>query len=269
MKDNNRKIISFSGKNLFVTIADTDEKRQQGLMNVSSLQGNEGMLFIMKKNEPASFWMKNTIIPLDIAFIDQNMHIVKIASMMPNVGKQNSGNISVKYVVEAPLGWFNKNKIIAGQKMSFNNTPVQSSGLIILDHSHKTPRVLCVLSGFKQWDFPKGHQEKNETLVETAKREVAEETGLIPEDYRLTGEQAPPITYKSGNKLKTATYFIAERITNTHPTLPIDPKLGYSENIDWRWFEVSQLSNVMPKRFDPILIYLDSVCHDSHPELQR
>jgi len=269
MKYDNTKIINFSGKQLRVLVADTNEKRMKGLMGVDSLNESEGMLFVMKKVEPASFWMENTIIPLDIAFIDEKLNIVKIASMQPNTGKQDSGNISIKYVVETNLGWFAKNRIKVGQKMSFNSTTVQSAGLIILDHTRLTPKVLCVLSGFNQWDFPKGHQEENESLLDTAKREVEEETGLTPDDYQLTGEQAPSITYKSGNKLKTATYFIAERMSDTSPTLPIDPMLGVSENIDWRWFNVSQLEQVMPKRFEPILIYLDSVCHDSNPELQR
>ena len=65
--------------NLMVEIADTDEERARGLMYRTTLGDKEGMLFDFKTPQPVSFWMKNTLIPLDLIFIGADGHIVSIA----------------------------------------------------------------------------------------------------------------------------------------------------------------------------------------------
>ncbi|MFA4930828.1 MAG: DUF192 domain-containing protein, partial [Patescibacteria group bacterium] len=77
---NNQKLISLvSDKheiNVCVEIADTTEERARGLMNRESLPDNEGMLFVFDNEAHQSFWMKNTLIPLDILFFDANYNLV-------------------------------------------------------------------------------------------------------------------------------------------------------------------------------------------------
>ncbi|MFB6182833.1 MAG: DUF192 domain-containing protein, partial [Candidatus Nanohaloarchaea archaeon] len=72
-------------------IADTREERKKGLMFRKSLKNNHGMLFIFNKSANRTFWMKNTYIPLNIIFINENLTIVKIvnAEPQPNVSEQN------------------------------------------------------------------------------------------------------------------------------------------------------------------------------------
>lgn len=121
MIDRKEIVIDFAGKTLCAKVSQTSQERAHGLMGVRSLGENEGMLFVMEKCEPASFWMKNTYVPLDIAFLDESMRILKISQMEPLSGKSSSGNLPVKYVIEAPLGWFSQNGVLKGQKMSIAN----------------------------------------------------------------------------------------------------------------------------------------------------
>lgn len=85
----------------------------RGLSGIRSLPDNTGMLFVMPEVGPAHFWMRNTHIPLDIAFMDENMKVLGIQTMRPLIGTaQHEG--SVKYVVETNAGWFKQHGIRAG-----------------------------------------------------------------------------------------------------------------------------------------------------------
>ena len=68
-------------KSFQVEVADTPQSRETGLMNRKELPQNQGMLFIFNRSQPQIFWMKNTLIPLDMIFIDDNWKIVHIAKM--------------------------------------------------------------------------------------------------------------------------------------------------------------------------------------------
>ena len=83
--DENNQQMSFNltsacfGEKCFnVRVADTQEKRAQGLMFVKEMPENEGMLFIFEKEDIHPFWMKNTLIPLDIIWLDENQNVVFI-----------------------------------------------------------------------------------------------------------------------------------------------------------------------------------------------
>jgi hypothetical protein len=66
-----------------VEVADTDESRERGLMFRKSLGPDEGMLFDFKTPQPVAFWMKNTLIPLDMLFVGGDGHIIAIARQAP------------------------------------------------------------------------------------------------------------------------------------------------------------------------------------------
>lgn len=101
-------------KHLFIELADTFIKRECGLMDRKHLHKDGGMLFKFHYPTFASFWMKNTYIPLDIAFLDDNGKILQIESMVPLSTKAIYSNRQCKYALEVNKGWFAKNGIMVG-----------------------------------------------------------------------------------------------------------------------------------------------------------
>ena len=101
-------------------IAKTDEERSRGLMYRKNLADGEGMLFVFEKDELLSFWMKNTLIPLSIAFISSEGRIMEIHDMEPgNLDPVHSGR-SVRYALEVPQGWFSRVNLQVGDKLVIN-----------------------------------------------------------------------------------------------------------------------------------------------------
>ena len=87
-------------------LADTALKRAQGLMERKALAKNSGMLFIFPRKSRQSFWMQNTYIPLDIAFLDDDGAIFQIEQMYPHSTRFTSSNKPCKFAVEMNEGWF-------------------------------------------------------------------------------------------------------------------------------------------------------------------
>ncbi|WP_042148026.1 DUF192 domain-containing protein [Paucisalibacillus sp. EB02] len=102
---------------LNVKIADTQRKMEKGLMFVERLPENEGMLFVFLRKRYGGFTMKNTLIPLSIAFLDSDGVILKILDMEPckeNICPTYDPKLSYRYAIEVNLGWFEKNQIKEG-----------------------------------------------------------------------------------------------------------------------------------------------------------
>jgi len=89
-------------------IARSDGERAQGLMHRKHLADGKGMLFIFDRDQVLSFWMKNTQIPLSIAFIAADGRIVDIKDMQPHDLNSVSSSRSVRYALEVPQGWFSR-----------------------------------------------------------------------------------------------------------------------------------------------------------------
>ena len=112
---------------LVVEIADDSKKTAYGLMNIDELpKGIDGMLFVFPKREKLSFWMKNTRIPLSIAYIDDNYKIISIQDMEPESSmllesrlKRYQSPKAVRYALELKKGDFEKRGIKLGD--SFKN----------------------------------------------------------------------------------------------------------------------------------------------------
>jgi uncharacterized membrane protein (UPF0127 family) len=108
---------------LTVQVADTPKKRNMGLMFVEKLPENEGMLFVFSEKTYGGFWMKNTFIPLSIAFLDLHGRILKILHMEPCIEEYcptYDPEIFYDYAIEVNLGWFAKNRIKEGDYVKFN-----------------------------------------------------------------------------------------------------------------------------------------------------
>jgi uncharacterized membrane protein (UPF0127 family) len=97
-----------------VEIARTEEERSKGLMHRKQLPDGEGMIFVFERDQQVSFWMKNTVIPLSIAFISADGRILEIRDMYPLDLNSVHSSRSVRYALETPQGWFDRSGIAAG-----------------------------------------------------------------------------------------------------------------------------------------------------------
>src|SRR3989442_15194579 len=75
---------------------------------------NEGMFFVFPQSEPHCMWMKNTLIPLSVAFIDEKGKIVSISDMQPQSETSHCATAPAKFALEMPAGWFAKKGIKSG-----------------------------------------------------------------------------------------------------------------------------------------------------------
>ena len=103
---------------LRVEVAKTHEEKREGLMNRPSLPENHGMLFVWSKTQPVCMWMKNTPIPLSVAFISADGRIVNIADMQPETEDVHCAQTDVRYALETPLHWFSRHEIIPGAQVT-------------------------------------------------------------------------------------------------------------------------------------------------------
>ena len=107
--------ISIKGHTLTVELAGTPKARACGLSQRDELPQNYGMLFIFPDVHPATFWMKDTRIPLSIAFLDDSGKIIDIQNMVPmQTDVQYHPSRPAKYALEVNQGWFTTNGIEAG-----------------------------------------------------------------------------------------------------------------------------------------------------------
>ena len=121
-KGSNQVLIGNGEKTIKVNveIADDNSERMQGLMFRKDLDENSGMLFVFDNDGYYPFWMKNTLIPLDIIFIGKDMEIVDIKNAQPcNEYPCTSYKSSkpAKYVLEVNYGFAAKNNIKVGNKV--------------------------------------------------------------------------------------------------------------------------------------------------------
>ncbi len=107
--------------NVSAEIAVTDEERAQGLMYREELSSGEGMLFVFDRDQIMSFWMKNTIIPLSIAYISSDGIILEIHDMRPQSEAPIMSSRSARYALEVPQGWYESAGIKTGDKLSLEN----------------------------------------------------------------------------------------------------------------------------------------------------
>lgn len=117
---------SFRRISLQVEVADTPESRAQGLMHRKHLDENAGMLFIFEETSRGGFWMKNTLIPLSIAFMDEKWVIVDIKDMKVAKDPTGEGPFVVyssakpyRYALEVNEGFFARRDVTIGAKARY------------------------------------------------------------------------------------------------------------------------------------------------------
>ena len=99
-------------------LARTPQQREIGLMFRKTMGPNQGMLFAFEQPSQQCFWMKNTLLPLAVAFVGDDGAIVNIDTMKPQTLDSHCSSAPVRFVLEMNDGWFAKRGIEAGQKLS-------------------------------------------------------------------------------------------------------------------------------------------------------
>ena len=104
--------------NIRAQLAQTPEQRQIGLMYRQSMPTHEGMLFVFEVPTTQCFWMRNTLIPLSVAFLADDGSVVNIADMKPQSDESHCSTKPVRYVLEMNQGWFAKRGLKSGSKLT-------------------------------------------------------------------------------------------------------------------------------------------------------
>jgi uncharacterized protein len=107
-------------------IASEERTREMGLMYRRSLQPNHGMLFVFDPAEKACMWMRNTLLPLSVAFIEADGRILNIEDMEPRTDQIHCARGAVPYALEMVRGWFAERGLKAGETI-IGGLPRQAS----------------------------------------------------------------------------------------------------------------------------------------------
>lgn len=103
--------------NISAEVAQSPDQRQIGLMYRRSMPTNDGMLFVFEDAQVHCFWMKNTLLPLSIAFLADDGKIVNVEDMAPNTEDSHCPKAKVRYALEMNQGWFAKRGFKPGMKL--------------------------------------------------------------------------------------------------------------------------------------------------------
>ena len=98
-------------------VANSMEARMQGLMYRKEMAQNSGMVFVFEERAAHCMWMKNTLIPLSVAFLDQDGAIINIADMQPHSEQSHCASRPARYALEMNKGWFAQRGIKPGAKL--------------------------------------------------------------------------------------------------------------------------------------------------------
>jgi uncharacterized membrane protein (UPF0127 family) len=110
--------LKVAGHALKVEIAATDPQREKGLMFRRDMPRNDGMVFIFDEPAYHAMWMKNTLIPLSVAFVDREGTILNIEDMEPQTLDSHQAAGPATYAIETNKGWYAERRIKAGDKVT-------------------------------------------------------------------------------------------------------------------------------------------------------
>jgi uncharacterized membrane protein (UPF0127 family) len=99
-------------------LATTPAEREKGLMHRKEMLPNEGMLFVFEQAGQQCFWMKNTLLPLDAAFLEDDGTVVNVASMQPMTENPHCSERPVRFVLEMNQGWFMAKGFFPGKRLT-------------------------------------------------------------------------------------------------------------------------------------------------------
>ena len=104
-----------------VEIARSPEEREHGLMDRARLDPDAGMLFLFEGSAPHPFWMKNTLIPLDLLFLSEDGRVAAVVERQPLSLEVSDGGVESRYVLEVNGGWARGHGVGPGDRVRFEN----------------------------------------------------------------------------------------------------------------------------------------------------
>lgn len=99
-------------------VAANDQNRQVGLMNRKSMAKQHGMLFVFPQANTHCMWMRNTLLPLSVAFLDDEGKIINIEDMQPQTENNHCASRPARYALEMNLGWFAQRGLKPGTRLN-------------------------------------------------------------------------------------------------------------------------------------------------------
>lgn len=99
-------------------VANSEDARRTGLMNRTAMASSDGMLFVFDAPDQQCFWMRNTLIPLSIAFVADDGAITNLTDMAPQTETPHCSTGAVRYALEMNQGWFAERGIVAGTRIN-------------------------------------------------------------------------------------------------------------------------------------------------------
>jgi uncharacterized membrane protein (UPF0127 family) len=106
--------VIFGSDTVRAEVADTPQLRERGLMHRTELGEHEGMLFVYSSEAPRAFWMRDTYIPLDIAFLDAGQVVVDLQAMEPETEVLHESRVPAMFALEVNQGWFQRHGVEVG-----------------------------------------------------------------------------------------------------------------------------------------------------------
>jgi hypothetical protein len=114
-----------NGQRVLVEVADTFEARSRGLMFRNSLPADRGMLFVYPSADRHCMWMRNTALPLSVAFLDEHRAVINVAEMAPQTDARHCAERAARYVLEMPAGWLARHGVGPGARLEFTVAPAR------------------------------------------------------------------------------------------------------------------------------------------------
>jgi len=136
---------------------------------------------------------------------------------------------------------------------------VLSAGIVLVRREKKEWKYLF-LRAFRNWDFPKGIAEEGEDPLDTAKREVKEETGISDLQFRWGYAYRETEPYSGGTKV--ARYYLAET-HSSEVVFSVNPEIGKPEHHEYRWLTYQELRELAPERLQGIVEWAKAVVSGS------
>jgi uncharacterized protein len=104
-----------------VEVARTPSEQEKGLMDRPSLSDDAGMVFVFAETAPHGFWMKNTLVPLDLVFIGEDGRVAAVVERTPLGLDVDDGGVKSRYVLEVNRGWSRAHGVRPGDRVHLEN----------------------------------------------------------------------------------------------------------------------------------------------------